>query len=144
MRENVLEYRGYEAAVTFDADDNILVGRVIGIRDTIDFHSTTAKGIRKEFKTSIDEYIRMCREDGVEPNRPNGGRLGLVLPESLEASLERVAAKAGKSPQTIALDAIQAAVSSLTGKDTSKKGGRIAKGTRTKAKHASQKAVERV
>ena len=34
-----MSYKGYTASMVFDADDKIIVGRVLGIDDIIAFHA---------------------------------------------------------------------------------------------------------
>ena len=45
----MLEYKGYHASVKYDADDNILVGEVFGITDSLNFHGTSIKELEKCF-----------------------------------------------------------------------------------------------
>ena len=39
--KNILEYKGYHAKIEFSSDDNIFIGSVIGINDSLNFHGTT-------------------------------------------------------------------------------------------------------
>ena len=56
----VLEYRGYTTSVEFDADDGILVGRVIGVTDVITFHGATVEEVAAAFRESVDDYLAAC------------------------------------------------------------------------------------
>ena len=38
---SILEYKGYHASIEYDAEDNIFVGEVIGITDSLNFHGTS-------------------------------------------------------------------------------------------------------
>ena len=42
-------YKGYTAKIEFDPDDNILVGHIIGIRDTVGFHGETVSELKDAF-----------------------------------------------------------------------------------------------
>lgn len=57
-----LEYKGYHASVEYDAEDNILVGEVIGITDSLNFHGTSADEVKEMFKQSIDNYLLLCKK----------------------------------------------------------------------------------
>lgn len=107
MSDNILRYKGYTASVQFDADDGILVGIVLGIKDIIDFHGDSVDAIRKEFKVAIDEYIKACKKLGREPNKPRQGKIVLMLPVDIEAGLEQVVAETGKSAKALILDAVK-------------------------------------
>ena len=43
---NSLKYKGYTARIDFDPEDEIFVGRVVGIKDIIGFHAEVAKELR--------------------------------------------------------------------------------------------------
>ena len=62
---NSMTYKSYTASVEFDERDSIFVGRVLGLRSIISFHGTSVAGLRREFKTAIDEFQRDCVERGV-------------------------------------------------------------------------------
>ena len=52
-----MKYRGYEAHVTFDEDDRIQCGRVLGARDVISFEADSEDGIERAFREAIDDYL---------------------------------------------------------------------------------------
>lgn len=116
MSDNILRYKGYTASVQFDADDGILVGIVLGIKDIIDFHGDSVETIRKEFKVAIDEYIKACKKLGREPNKPRQGKIVLALPIEIEAGLEQVVEETGKSAKALILDAVKDTYFSSGGK----------------------------
>lgn len=68
-------YRGYTARVEYDAEDQILVGRVENIRDVVTFYATDTASLEREFHASVDEYLAFCEERGEEPDRPYSGRI---------------------------------------------------------------------
>jgi predicted HicB family RNase H-like nuclease len=57
---NVMSYKGYSARIEFDAEDEILVGHLIGINDIVGFHSDDAAGIRKAFEEAVDSYVDLA------------------------------------------------------------------------------------
>ena len=44
--KNILEYKGYHAKIEFSSDDNIFIGSVIGINDSLNFHGTTVDELK--------------------------------------------------------------------------------------------------
>ena len=46
---SMLEYKGYHATITYDADDELFVGEVFGITDSLNFHGSSIE----EFKQSL-------------------------------------------------------------------------------------------
>ena len=63
----MMEYKGYRAAVTYDASAGALQGEVVGIRDVIVFEAASAAELRREFQSSIDDYLAVCAERGRAP-----------------------------------------------------------------------------
>ena len=64
LRTNLLKYKDYYASITFDPSADAFHGRVIGIRDVIDFFGRTPDELRAELKNSVDEYLAWCEEEG--------------------------------------------------------------------------------
>ncbi len=71
---SLLTYKGYTADVEYDAQEGILYGHVLDLRDTITFQSESAAEIAGEFHTSVDEYLSFCTEQGIEPSKPYSDR----------------------------------------------------------------------
>ncbi len=63
-----MEYKGYYAAIKYDADSEVLHGMVVGSRDIIMFEAASVEELKKEFKFSIDDYIASCEEAGEQPD----------------------------------------------------------------------------
>ena len=66
----ILEYKGYQASVEYDEEDNIFFGKVIGISDLISFHGESIAEVEKNFKESIEDYLEFCKEVGKAPDEP--------------------------------------------------------------------------
>lgn len=47
-----------------DAEDNIFIGEVFGIADSLNFHGTSVTELREMFKQSIDKYLDLCKRVG--------------------------------------------------------------------------------
>lgn len=62
---SILEYKGYHASIEYDAEDNIFVGEVIGITDSLNFHGTSVDEVKEMFKQSIDNYLILCKNRNV-------------------------------------------------------------------------------
>ena len=62
-----LEYKGYHASVEYDADDEIFVGEVFGIADSLNFHGTSVEELKRMFEQSIDNYRDFCEKTGKNP-----------------------------------------------------------------------------
>ena len=61
---SMMEYRGYHAQVEYDAEDQLFIGKVFGIVDSLNFHGSTVNELEAMFHQSIDNYLTMCQETG--------------------------------------------------------------------------------
>jgi predicted HicB family RNase H-like nuclease len=95
--KNVITYRGYTARVEFDSRDNLFVGRVLGLRDSISFHGETAAELRADFAAVIDHYLTDCTTTGRAPERPASGKLMLRVPPEVHTAAALRAKIEGKS-----------------------------------------------
>ncbi|MDE2980519.1 MAG: type II toxin-antitoxin system HicB family antitoxin [Gemmatimonadota bacterium] len=89
----MMEYKGYVAEVEFDDSIDVLHGRIVnsGPYPIATFEATDAKELRREFERSVDEYLKWCEEDGVEPKRPFSGKLNLRLGSELHSVVAEAA-----------------------------------------------------
>jgi len=69
--------------VLYSAEDKMLHGRLLGIRDTISFGGTTVKSLEKNFRDAVDEYLRFCEETGKAPNAPFKGSFNVRVSADL-------------------------------------------------------------
>ena len=66
---SMLEYKGYHATVEYDAEDDIFVGEVFGIADSLNFHGTSVEELKAMFRQSIDNYLELCKQIGKNPEK---------------------------------------------------------------------------
>ena len=101
-----MEYKGYNAVVTYDNDLGILHGEVIDTRDVITFQGRSVDEVQDAFKDSVDDYLKMCEERGKEPEKPFSGRIALRLDSETHRMIVGAARSSGKSLNTWIVDAI--------------------------------------
>lgn len=87
---NQIEYKGYHASVIFSSEDEMLIGSVIGIRDSLNFHGSSIEDITKAFHDSIDGYLEMCERLGKSPDKEYKGTFNIRVSPELhrEAALQ--------------------------------------------------------
>ncbi|MGF1601285.1 MAG: type II toxin-antitoxin system HicB family antitoxin [Thermosynechococcaceae cyanobacterium] len=77
-----MKYKGYEATVELDPEDQIFFGRVMGTRDVIAFDGQTVDELEASFQSVVDEYLEDCGRVGKDPNKPCSVRFNLrISPE---------------------------------------------------------------
>lgn len=66
----MIHYKKYKAIIEYSPEDDIVVGEVVGIRDSINFHGRDEQEAIKAFHQSIDNYLRACEKLNRRPNNP--------------------------------------------------------------------------
>ena len=57
---NTMEYKGYIGSVEFSEADQILFGKVQGIRSLISYEGTTVSELINDFHGAVDNYLALC------------------------------------------------------------------------------------
>ena len=94
---NQLTYKGYTAIITFDADDRLFFGRLVGIEDIVTFHGETVDELVRAFEAAVDGYLEMSTKLGHQPQKPFSGRITVRIPPNAQAKAAARAAEEGKS-----------------------------------------------
>ncbi len=81
--KNRLEHKGYWGSVEYDAEDDILHGRVLNIRDIVTYEGKAVNELKQHFTEAVEGYLRMCSELNQEPEKPASGRFLVRIPPEL-------------------------------------------------------------
>ena len=66
---NYLKHKNYFGSVAFNAEDNILYGRIIGINDLVTYEAESAGELKSAFIDAIEDYLEICKSLEKEPNK---------------------------------------------------------------------------
>lgn len=79
---NTIEYKGYVGSVEFSESDGLFYGKVQGIRTLISYEGTDAKQLVEDFHGAVDDYLALCAEEGIEPEKAYKGSFNIrISPE---------------------------------------------------------------
>lgn len=106
----VMEYQGYVGAIDYDPDVRLFHGRVINTADVITFEGRTPEELEEALAGSVADYVAMCEEDGVDPQKPLSGKFVVRIPPELHQELAVAAVREGRSLNTVVREAIEARV----------------------------------
>lgn len=106
---NTMTYRGYVASMAFDAEDKIIVGRVLDVEDIITFHGESVSEFEANFHAVVDDYIAACESLGSTPEKPASGKLMLRVSPGVHAAALKAAARSGTSLNKWAEEALSTA-----------------------------------
>ena len=94
---NSITYKGYTASMSFDAEDKIIVGRVLNVDDIIAFHGESVKDFESNFHAAIEDYVAASKKLGPAPEKPASGKVMLRIAPTVHAAALKAAARSGTS-----------------------------------------------
>ena len=109
---NVMTLDGYHAKIEYDEELDLFRGEILGLSGGADFYGKNPKELRTEFKQSLEVFLEVCKEKGLEPRRHFSGKFNLRISPELHERLAIEAQAQGKSINTLAQEALQERVAS--------------------------------
>ena len=95
--KNVIRYLDYVALVEIDQDAKLFHGRVLGMRDVLDFHGDTVEKLEAAFRETVDDYVSWCAEEGESPQKSWQGKMTFRPSDTLRNRIATAAAVQGVS-----------------------------------------------
>ena len=109
---NTMKIDGYHAKIEYDEDLDLFRGEILGLSGGADFYGKNPKELRIEFKKSLQVFLDVCKEKGIEPRRHFSGKFNLRIPPELHERLAIEAQAQGKSINALAQEALRDRVAS--------------------------------
>ena len=94
---NLLEYKDYLGTVEYALEGNVFHGKVIGIDGLISYEGKDLDGLRQDFIGAIDDYLSMCVDEGIAPQKPYYSHLSVKISLAMHKSLAVFSAKHSKT-----------------------------------------------
>ncbi len=104
---NLMTVDGYNAKIEYDEELDLFRGEILGLTGGADFYGKNPKELRAEFKKSLQVFLDVCREKGIEPRRQFSGKFNLRIPPELHEQLAIAAQAEGKSINMVAQEALR-------------------------------------
>ena len=58
---NILKYKNYFTKIEYSAEDQVLYGKIEGIKDLVNFESEDLNRIEQAFHDAVDDYVLFCK-----------------------------------------------------------------------------------
>ncbi len=102
-----LEYKGYTGSIEYSPEDNLLYGKVLGVRGLISYEGETGKHLEEDFKEAVNTYLTDCKAEGKIPEKPFKGSFNVRIPASLHQRAALLAMEAKTSLNNFVAEAIR-------------------------------------
>ena len=110
IMKNTMLINGYRAIIHFDPEIDMFRGEFIGLNGGADFYAQDIAGLKAEGAASLEVFLDMCREDGVEPRKQYSGKFNVRIPPDLHESVVAAAIAEGKSLNQWIADELRACI----------------------------------
>ncbi|MCE2745036.1 MAG: type II toxin-antitoxin system HicB family antitoxin [Burkholderiales bacterium] len=109
---NIMTVDGYQAKIEYDEELDLFRGEILGLNGGADFYGKNPKELRAEFRKSLQIFLEVCEEKGIEPRRHFSGKFNLRIPPELHEQLAIAAQAEGKSINMLAQEALRIRIGS--------------------------------
>ncbi len=110
-----LEYKGYTGSIEYSKEDDLLYGRVLGIKGLISFEGKTGNELESDFKEAIDTYFADCKSEGTAPEKPFKGSFNVRVSPKLHQSAALLAMEDKMSLNNFVAESIRERIFKETG-----------------------------
>jgi predicted HicB family RNase H-like nuclease len=102
-----LNHNGFAGSVEFSEEDELLHGKLIGIRDAVTYEGKDVKSLTSNFRQAVDEYLAFCKAEGKTPDKPFKGSLNIRISPELHRALATQAEQKQKSLNAVINDVLE-------------------------------------
>ena len=106
-----LNYKGYTGSIEYSKEDDLLCGKVLGIKGLISYEGKTGKDLDLDFVEAIDEYLEACKENCIAPEKPFKGSFNVRIPTKLHQKAALLAMEEKMSLNNFVAESIREKVS---------------------------------
>lgn len=106
---SIMRHGDYIARIDYDEERETFHGRIINIRDVVNFYGGSPQELKREFETSLNVYLDLCRERGIDPGKPYSGRFNIRMSPEQHRRIAQAAETHGQSLNAWALETLERA-----------------------------------
>jgi predicted HicB family RNase H-like nuclease len=108
-----LEYKSYTGTIEYSPEDNLMYGKVLGIRGLLSYEGETGMSLEQDFKDVIDMYLSDCNEKGIAPEKPFKGSFNVRISAALHQKAALLAQEENTSLNSFVAEAIRSRVTEV-------------------------------
>lgn len=101
---------GHKALITYDSEIGLFRGEFIGLNGGADFYADSVAGLEVEGRLSLQTFLAVCQEQGIDPYLHYSGRFVTRLPKELHRQIAETAIAKGVSINQWVNDTLSRAV----------------------------------
>ncbi len=67
--KNMINYKGYYGSVHYSDEDETFYGKIEYIKSLVNYEGTDAASLKQAFQEAVDDYLELCRKEGMKPDQ---------------------------------------------------------------------------
>ncbi len=104
--KDMMNYKGYYGSVHYDDDDLVFHGKLMFIRALVNYEGKDVIGLKKSFQEAVDDYLFMCKQENIEPEKPFKGTFNVRTGSSLHRKAALFAKEQGINLNNVIKEAL--------------------------------------
>lgn len=105
-----MSYKEYIGTVEYSSEDDCLYGKVLGVHGLMAYEGQSVAELKEDFYHAVDEYISLCEEKGIVPEKSFKGSFNVRVTPELHRMVTIKADEYNVSLNTFVSMALQRAV----------------------------------
>jgi predicted HicB family RNase H-like nuclease len=111
---NMMQYKDYFGSIHYSDEDQIFYGRVEYIRSLISFDGEDVPSLRANFEAAIDDYLALCEDKGINPEKPFKGSFNVRVSSQLHRQAALFAEERGVNLNKLVTEALESYLQSMS------------------------------
>ncbi len=110
--KDTMSYKGYYGSVHYNDEDHVFHGKIEFIRSLVSYEGKDVEGLRQAFEEAVDDYLELCNEKAIEPEKPFRGSFNVRTGSDLHRKASLLAKEKGINLNKVVTEALEKYLSS--------------------------------
>ncbi len=103
----MMKYKGYYGSAHYSDADRVFHGKLQFIRSLVTYEGADVAGLRGAFEEAVDDYLDLCKEEGLNPETPFKGSFNVRTGSKLHCQAALYAKAHGTTLNTVVAEALE-------------------------------------
>ncbi len=105
--KDMMSYRNYFGSVHYNDEDRVFHDKIVFIRALVSYEGRDVKGLRIAFEEAVDDYLELCDEEGIEPEKAFRGSFNVRTGSDLHRRASLFAKEKGINLNKVVTEALE-------------------------------------
>lgn len=105
--KDFMESKGYIGSVRYSAEDEVVHGKLQGIRDLVTYEGTDVASLKRNFHEAVEDYLAACKKRGKAPEQPFKGSFNVRVGRELHKRAAVFASEHKKKLNSVVSEALE-------------------------------------